>query len=154
MRVRELMSGDVRSVRAEQVLREAAAVMLERGFSGLPVVDEQQLLVGVVTELDIIRSSVPAYLLDMRDFDFLHGDVGVLERVAKDFGQRRVGEIMTAEGLFTVEEDDAVAEIALEMVQHGYTLVPVVREDKLVGVVTRADIVRALLELTEELPAS
>ena len=154
MRVRQLMSGEVRSTRAEQALSEAAAVMLEQGFSGLPVVDEEERLIGVVTELHIIRSCTPAYLLDMRDFDFLPGDIGVLERVAKDFGRRNVGEVMTAEGLFTVEEDDAAAEVGVEMVKHGFTLVPVVREGKLVGVVTRADIVRALVQLAEERPAS
>jgi CBS domain-containing protein len=150
MRVNELMSAEVLSVRPEQTLPEAVALMLQHGVSGLPVVDDEGRLVGVVTELDAIKSCVPPYMLQMRDYDFLHGDLGVLHRASRTFGERTVGEAMTDADLLTVEEEDAASEVALEMVQHGYTLVPVVREGMVVGVVTRADLVRAISRLSQE----
>ena len=148
MRVRDVMTTNVRAARPDMTVREAATIMADQGFSALPVVDDQQRLLGILTELDIIQDCIPPYLQEQElDLDVLPPDYDVMAPMAARLGERRVSEVMTAEGLFTVEEDDAVIEVAVEMQRHGFTRVPVQREGRLVGIVTRSDIVRGLLHL-------
>ena len=95
MRVKDLMTRDVLTVRAETTLKEAAALLAERRISGLPVVDDERRVLGVLSEGDILFKERGT-----------HARPGLLERVlsgpAKDLDKaaaRTVGEAMSAPAL-------------------------------------------------------
>lgn len=137
MRVVDLMASDVISVRRETTLRDAARLMVEKGISGLPVTDDDGQLVGVISEGDFLRKEVDRGDLMGR------GLLGVLFDRDSLAEAENVGEVM-AENLFTVSPDATLVEAARTMTTHAVKRLPVVtREGKLVGVISRRDIVAA-----------
>jgi CBS domain-containing protein len=147
MRVADVMTTDVLTVNSETPLREVAALLAERRISGLPVVDEGR-VVGVVSEGDILAkergpgSAGPAW------FGVLFGDRATAELKLE---ARTAGTAMTAPAL-TIAPERPVAEAAGVMVDEGVNRLPVVDSDgKLLGIVTRADLVRAFVRTDDEL---
>jgi CBS domain-containing protein len=147
MRVADVMTTDVLTVNSETPLREVAALLAERRISGLPVVDEGR-VVGVVSEGDILAkergpgSAGPAW------FGVLFGDGATAELKLE---ARTAGTAMTAPAL-TIAPERPVAEAAGVMVDEGVSRLPVVDSDgKLLGIVTRADLVRAFVRTDDEL---
>lgn len=138
MRVVDLMASEVISVHRETSLRDAARLMVEKGISGLPVTDEDGSLVGVISEGDFLRKEVDRGDLMGR------GLLGVLFDSRDSLAEaENVGEVM-AENLFTVSPDATLVEAARTMTTHGVKRLPVVtREGKLVGVISRRDVVAA-----------
>jgi CBS-domain-containing membrane protein len=112
--------------------------MVEKGISGLPVTDEEGTLVGVVSEGDFLRKEVDRGDLMGR------GLLGVLFDNRDSLAEAEtVGEVM-AENLFTVSPDATLVEAARTMTTHAVKRLPVVtREGKLVGVISRRDVVAA-----------
>ncbi len=145
MRVSAVMSARVLTARPEESVREAGELMQRHGYAMLPVVDAEGKLVGIFSEADLLRAILPSYLDEMKDLSFVRGDIGMVERLMARLDEHSVGDAMRSRDLYTVEEDDSVLELVHEMLQHGYHRVPVVREGKLVGIVSRTDIVRELL---------
>lgn len=140
MKVEDVMTKEVVTVRPDTSLKQVAAVLAERRISGLPVVDEDGEIVGVVSEADILfKERGPA------------GRKGVLARLRHPFGTegqlkleaRTAAEAMTAPAKTAVPWR-SVATAAAQMLDSGINRLPVVDQDgKLVGIVTRADLVRA-----------
>lgn len=140
MRIAEVMSTSLVTVGAETPLKAAAHAMLEAGVSGLPVVDDDDRLVGIITEADFVAQEAakdvprPRRLLDAL---FGNGGAGQLSDAEK------VGDIMSTD-ITTVRSDYPVSRAAQEMVDVEVKRLPVVDEEgTLVGIVSRADVVRA-----------
>jgi len=136
MKVRELMTRDVVSVRPDASLREAAALLTEHRVSGLPVVRGNE-VVGVVSEADIVAKAgggaehggLLSWLFDP-------------EPRQQKVEARTAGEAMSAPPI-TIAPTRPVHEAARKMLNEGVNRLPVVEDGKLVGILTRADIVRA-----------
>jgi CBS domain-containing protein len=150
----DLMTCDVATVHPEQTLLEAVKLMASRRVSGLPVVDEESRVIGMLTEGDLVRwhegySEREARWLDMLadGFELAPAFVeGIREQ------HRSVKRVMTP-GATTVTEDMPAREIARLMQAKDIKRVPVVRNGKLIGIVARSDLVRALAQALEEKPA-
>ena len=146
MRVADIMSTEVAVARPEMSLKEAARLLVDRGVSGLPVVTGRDTVVGVISESDLLprtadrphRRSALARLLD-RD-----------GRTAPEPPARIVADVMSAPAI-TVEPFWTVPGAANVMRHRGVKRLPVVRADRLVGVVSRADVVRAFARSDEEI---
>jgi CBS domain-containing protein len=144
MRVADIMARDVVSVPPDASVREIASLMLERRISGVPVVDAERQVLGVVSEGDLIRR--PEIETDRARRGWLSIFVSDEER-ARDFVKshgRRAREVMTQPAVCVAPEtplDEAVR--ILE--RHHIKRLPVIEQGKLVGLMTRADLVRALL---------
>jgi CBS domain-containing protein len=146
MKVRELMTGNVVSVSPETPLRTAASMLVEHGVSGLPVVLGGE-VIGVVSEADIVAKAsggasdegggLLAWLFEP--------DLSELKVNA-----RSVREAMTSPAL-TIAATRPVHEAARKMITAGVNRLPVVEDGKLVGILTRADIVRAFTRSDSEL---
>ena len=140
MHVQELMTTPVLSIGPEASLKDVAEIFVERGISGLPVCDVENHVVGVISEGDILykehdpstgRKGGPlAWLID-----------GNTPAVIKSRALT-VREAMTSPAL-TVTPWSSVSEAARLMTERGISRLPVVRNDELVGIVTRTDLVRA-----------
>jgi CBS domain-containing protein len=151
MKVADIMSRDVVSVPPSALLKDVARLLVRRRVSGVPVVAEDGTLVGVVSETDLVRKS---------DDVARHGEppsnwlFGVDEREALKLEARTAAELMSRPPV-TVESTATVAAAARLMAEHTVNRLPVVRDGHLVGIVSRADVVRAFArpdhELAEEI---
>jgi CBS domain-containing protein len=145
MKVRELMTEGVISVRPAALLREAASVLVEHRVSGVPVVSETGEVVGVLSEADIVMKasggSAHGGLLTWLFDPDLTGDKVTAQTA---------GEAMSSPAV-TITPGRRVHEAARLMIDEGVNRLPVVEEGALVGIVTRADIVRAFTRDDTEL---
>ncbi|HTZ03582.1 MAG TPA: CBS domain-containing protein [Xanthobacteraceae bacterium] len=152
MQVKDIMTRNVIFVGAKEPVVRAARLMLQNRISGLPVVDDKNELVGVVTEGDFLRRRElgtgrqrPKWL------EFVVGP----GRLAQDYVQesgRKVEEIMTADP-WTVGEDDSLESVVELMERRHVKRLPVIRDGKMVGIVSRANLMHALVSLSREAPA-
>ncbi|WP_270935682.1 CBS domain-containing protein [Falsiroseomonas oryzae] len=152
MRARDLMTRDPVTIPPTMPLPVIARTLAENGFSGAPVVDAEGRLLGMVTESDLIRriaSAADSPRSWLRDFFTPAG------RQAAEFSRTHGGtaaDVMTT-SLVTAEEDTPIETIAKAMEERGIRRVPVVRDGRLAGIVSRADLIRALLVPAETLAA-
>jgi CBS domain-containing protein len=146
MRAHQIMTQHVISIGADASIVEAAQMMLRYHISGLPVVDASGKLVGIVSEGDFIRRAEIG--TETRRDRWLRFLVGT-GRIAADFVRshgRKVGEIMTPNPL-TVTEDAPLDRIARIMETGNVKRLPVMRGDRLVGIVTRSDFLATVADL-------
>ena len=149
MRVEELMAAPVVTVSPDTPLREVASVLVERGISGMPVVDGQGRVLGVVSEGDILVRERGA---GRERFDLLAwlSETEIADLATK-LRARTAGEAMSQPPV-TIPADGPLAKAAAYMVDRGVNRLPVVDgEGTLVGIITRADLVRAFVRSDEEL---
>ena len=153
-----LMTRDVAVVHPETRLLDAVKLMAQRRISGMPVVDDAGTILGMISEGDLVRwhegyTDRQARWLDMLadGFELAPGFVeGIREQ------RHRVKSVMSP-GAMTVAEATPAREVARLMYVKNIKRVPVLRDGKLVGIVARSDLVRALAEQladTSSQPAS
>jgi CBS domain-containing protein len=118
----EIMTDDLVMVRPEDSIEQAIELLLSEEISGMPVADEKGHLIGVITEFALLGV--------------------VYDRQIKN---QTVGQHMTRE-LITVDINDPVSRIADLCIVHRVRRVPVMKNGKLVGVIARRDVLRALHE--------
>ena len=151
MRAHQIMTRPVITVTPETAVVDAANTMLQKHVSGLPVVDVKGKLVGIVSEGDFLRrSEIGTQRKRGKFLKFILGP----GRAATDFVHehgRRVAEIMTAEPL-TITEDTQLEEIVELMEKNGIKRLPVMRGDKLVGIVSRSNLLQAVASLARDVP--
>jgi CBS domain-containing protein len=152
MKAREVMNADVIAVRPNDSVLDAAHLMLEKKLSGLVVMDGGT-LVGVITEGDLLRrSEVGTAKRRSRWMELLVGTGALADEYVKASG-RRVHEIMTPEVL-TVSEDAELEAVVQIMESNGIKRVPVTFGKSVIGIISRTDLVRALVNsaLKTEIP--
>lgn len=133
--VRELMTESPRSTRADTLLRDAARDMVRSGIGALPVIDADGLLVGMLSERELMR-----HMLSLASIN------GSIPRPQSgvERARRTVRDVMTRQVL-CVSPDQPLSEVASLMTNKDVDRVPVVEEGRLVGFLTRSDIVRKLI---------
>jgi CBS domain-containing protein len=143
MKAVEIMTTGVVTVQSEASVREAARLMLEHRVSGLPVVDDVRRLAGIVTEGDFLRrAETGTELRHPRWLEFLLGPGRLADEYVHSHG-RKVGEIMTSE-VTTVSEDAPLEDVVKIMELRRIKRVPVTSGKKIVGIISRANLVQAL----------
>ncbi len=149
----DLMTRDVAVVHPETSLLEAVKLMAGRRISGVPVVDDAGTIVGMLSEGDLVRwhegyTERQARWLDMlaEGFELAPAFLqGIQEQ------HRKVKSVMSS-GATTVTEDVPAREVANLMYEKNIKRVPVVRDGRLVGIVARSDLIRALAQKLGENP--
>ena len=151
MRAHQIMTRSVVTVTPESSILDAANLMLQRHVSGLPVVDAAGKLVGIVSEGDFIRrSEIGTQRKRGRWLRFILGAGKAATDFVREHG-RKVSEVMTRDPL-TVTEDTVLEEIVSTMETNGVKRLPVMRGDKLVGIVSRANLLQAVASLARNVP--
>jgi CBS domain-containing protein len=147
MKAHEVMTRRVISIAAEVSVMQAVRLMLQRRISGLPVVDAKGHLVGIVTEGDFLRrGEIGTQRRRARWVELLIGPGRLANEYVHACG-RKVGEVMTPDP-HTITEDTPVEEIVRLMERYRIKRLPVVRDQHLVGIVSRANIMHALVSLS------
>ena len=137
MRARDVMSGPV-TIKADATLRDAAKVLVNSRFSALPIIDEKGAMTGIVSEVDLIRRVVG-------DEDYptqLHAHLG--DPDSQEALAAPVAQVMTRE-VITAGEDTPLEDIATLILKHQKKRIPIVRDGSVVGIVSRTDLVKAML---------
>lgn len=138
MKIRDLATPQVTTIGPEANVRHAAKIMLKHGIGGLPVVDDDMRIVGMITEGDLMRRS------ELGFHNIQDSDAGAQD--ARDYVRRhswKVGDVM-GRNVVTVEEDESIAKAARLMEEHNVKRLPVVRAGKLVGMISRSDLLRVI----------
>jgi CBS domain-containing protein len=151
MRAHQIMTRSVLSVTPDATILEAANVMLRWHVSGLPVIDAAGKLVGIVSEGDFLRrSEIGTQRKRGRWLKFLLG----AGKAATDFvheNGRKITEVMTRDPL-TITEDTPLEAIVALMEKNSVKRLPVTRGDRVVGIVSRANLLQAVASLSREIP--
>ena len=151
MRAHQIMTRRLITVVADTSIIDAANIMLKNHVSGLPVLDHTGKLVGIVSQSDFLRrAEIGTQRKRARWLKVLLGPGTAASDFVHERG-RKVGEVMTLEP-HTVTEDATLEEIVQLMERHNVKRLPVMREDKLVGIVTRSNLLQAVAELAREVP--
>lgn len=150
LKVRDLMTADVVTVRPTTPIKDAASLLVDHRISGMPVVDDGGRVVGVISEGDLIVKEHGADPVERRPLARIFGDSPETRAQLAKIMALTAGDAMTAPAI-TIKADDLVAEAAATMTRSRVNRLPVVDGDELVGVVSRADIVRAFVRTDQEL---
>lgn len=141
MQAKDVMTARVAAIGPGATVRDAARLMIERGVSGLPVIDEDERVIGMVTEGDLVRRRE---LGTEREGSWWL--VALAEGAARDYRKANavtVRDVMTRP-VFGVRPSATLRVVAKLMQQRGIKRVPVLEAGRLVGIVSRADLVRRL----------
>lgn len=158
MKVREVMNSSPITCQADDTVADAARILRENKISGVPVLDGEK-LVGVVSESDLLKllsqeedggslwlpSPFEVFEVPFRDlirWERLHASM-------QDISQKKVSEVMSRE-IFQMAPDDSVEMAAAIMTRHHINRLPVVEDGRLVGIITRGDIITGLGEKSAE----
>jgi CBS domain-containing protein len=149
----DVMTRDVVTVRPDTPVAELVQLLLTRSISGVPVVDTAGNLVGVASEGDLLRRAELGTEKTRGGWATFFTGAGTLATDYVRANARLVGDVMTRV-VVTVNEDTPLSEIADLMEERHIKRVPVVRDTRLVGIVTRSNLLRALASTLPAAPAS
>ena len=157
MRAMDVMTTNVITVGPDTSVQEIARVLSERGISGVPVVDPDQRLLGIVSEGDLLHrvETGTERRVQRRRRSWWLDTVGSDEELARDYVKshgRTAKDVMTRE-VITATDTTELADIANLLETKRIKRVPVIRDGKLVGIVSRANLVRALAAAGSRLTA-
>ena len=124
LRAKNIMQQPVTAATPRASLRDIATQIIDRGFSGMPVTESDGKVLGVITEADIVYSLIDGHRL---------------ENVA-------AAHFMTSPPV-TVDVETSLEEVMRTLQEHRIVRVPVTEQGKLVGIISRRDVIRAVLEL-------
>lgn len=146
MRAMDVMVRDVITVKPDDDVAEVVKLLTENDVSALPVVDDNGNVVGVISEADLIhREEIDTEKQHPWWLEAVMPASTLAEEFAKSHG-RRVEEIMSTDAV-TASEDTSLGEIAMLLERHRIKRIPIVRERKLVGIVSRSNLIQALASL-------
>lgn len=147
--VRQVMTTDVLSFRPEDKVQTAAEAMAARSIGGAPVVDDDGTVVGMLRDDDLIVSDVrlhaPTVISVLGAYLELPSSASRFDKEVRKAIGATVGDVMTGNPK-TCSEDDTLEQVATVLHEHDLSRLPVVRDGKLVGIVSRGDIVKAIVQ--------
>lgn len=150
MQVRELMTEKVFTIGPEAPIKDVARILVDNGISGLPVCDIEGRVIGVISEGDILY----------KEHDPSEGHIGgplgwIIEGTPNYAGYIKAKALTARKAMtspaITIAPHESVAQAARIMCEHHVNRLPVVTDEKLVGIVTRADLVRAFTRTDAEI---
>ncbi len=150
IKAKEVMTTPVVSVTEDKTLQDVIELLSKHRLSGLPVVDREGMLKGIISDTDIVRYSQKISIVpkaDLSGWVSPYADVSDLVTIQRGrdiLHNAAVGEVMTKK-VYTAKEDDSANEVARLMNRRRINRVPIVdSRGKLVGIITRADIVQCM----------
>lgn len=146
MKVKDIMTREVITVTEEKTVEEVVDIIIKNKISGVPVVNEDNEIIGIVSESDLIYKekeiSTPTFVPILEGYILLDSVKKFQEKLKKKIAYK-VKDIMS-EPVIKVTEDEEVKEVVNIMIDKKVNRVPVINDDgKLVGIVSRSDILKS-----------
>jgi len=156
MKVKDIMKTEVITLKPTDTLNEAVKKFAEKDIHGAPVVDDENKIIGILTEKDILSELKTKTTKLSLIFPSSHA-LGMtfqesitqqeVREAFKEVGETKVDEVMK-KNVITTAPDDLIVEIAVKMVNENVHRLPVVDDGEVVGFITRADIIKGLAEVS------
>jgi len=144
VKVEEIMNRKVLTVRSDESVAKVAALICLNNISGVPVVNEENRLVGIVSEKDILRAMYPSYT-EFHDDPVRSRDFEDMETRYPNVVHLKVEEVMTSK-VITASPHDPLLKAASTMILRKVRRLPVVEEGELVGIISQGDIHQAIFK--------
>ncbi len=145
---KEIMTREVKTAHLDMPVKELAALLYENKIGGVPVVDDDGQVVGVVTENDLIDQNKKLHIPTMVSFldsVIFIDSAATFEKEIKKMTGSLVRDVCS-ERLLTVAEDAGLEDIASLIAEQGVHTLPVLKDGKLVGVIGKADLIRLVAQ--------
>ncbi len=140
----DIMTTNVITVKKETPLGDLAEILTKHNINGVPVVDDEGLLIGIICESDLIRKDKKLHIptvVALFDAVFYLESSKKMEKEIQQFSATTVEDLFTRK-VVTVNEKTPIDEIATLMTQEKFYTIPVMDGDRLVGVVGKGDVIR------------
>src|SRR6478672_9450633 len=151
MRAHQIMTKDVITVTPHASIRDAANIMLRCHVSGLPVVDDDGSLLGIISESDFLRRAETGTTRTRSPILQFFSSPGKLADEFVHEQGRKVEDVMTRDAI-TVSEQTPLSKLVELMEKHGIKRLPVMSGKTLVGIVTRSNLLQAVASMAREIP--
>ena len=147
MKAKDIMTSDVVVVKQDATIKDIAEIFLKNRIGGVPVVDDENKIVGIISETDIIQKeknvNVPSFINILQGYIFFDSFKEVEDDIRK-IAAYKASDIMSKD-VMTVKEDDSVEYVANEMIKKSINRVPVVDDNKYIkGIICRYDLIKAM----------
>ncbi|RKX45487.1 MAG: CBS domain-containing protein [Thermotogae bacterium] len=145
MKVKDVLIRDISAVFEDETVEDFVRICSMQSFSGLPVVDENMVVVGYISENDVINAAVPSYFSLLQSVSFLPDTHQLVQRLQK-IKEHTVSQYMRTPAV-TVKEEDSLIHVADLIIRRRLKVVPVVDDQgRLVGIVTRMGVLKGAME--------
>lgn len=154
MKVKDVMNPKLVFCRPDNTVREAAKILKENSISGAPVLDGEE-LVGIISEADLLRLLILPEKGDLwlpSPFEVIEIPIREIlgwedtKKMLSDVGSTKIEEIMTAD-VHTISSEASIEEASEHMIRHKINRLPVTEDSRVVGIITRGDIIEGLAKL-------
>lgn len=149
LKVKNVMVKDVIFLKPGMPVSEAAEIFVKNDINGAPVLDDENKLVGIVTDSDLLMQDVrvhfPTSIQLLAGTILLGSEKKFEERFRRAIGAK-VADVMTKE-VHTAHMDDTLEDVATLMAEKGIGRVPIMDDNKVVGIVTKRDIIKTLTKI-------
>ncbi|SKC83253.1 CBS domain-containing protein [Maledivibacter halophilus] len=150
MIAKNIMNRDVVSIGENDTLKEAVILMVKHRVSGLPVIDKNKNIIGIISQSDIIKHGKRPLILETVDLL----EIFIYEQAPEEYEEElkkaltlKVKNVMT-DNIITVSENTSVGRIAHLMIKNEINRLPVIKDGKLVGIIGREDIIKAIANMS------
>ena len=145
-KIKDIMQTDVYSVPYKATVKEVLQLMVEKEISGVPIVDDENFVIGFISDGDIMKfiAKQDPRIIDMTSFITVWYDTETFEKKLDDLMNLNVMELATSK-VVSVDEDFEIDEVAKILGKKKIKKVPVLRDGRLVGVVNRSHIIRYIV---------
>lgn len=148
MLVKDIMTRRVKVVFEDTPFKKVAYLIFKKKFSGVPVVDKERNVVGIVSEKDLLQALFPSYqeLVDELFHDILKSrNFEEIEKRIKDVSSIKARDLMNKK-VITVEPETHIMEACAKMILNRVRRLPVVKRGRLIGIISQGDVFRAILK--------
>jgi len=154
MKVKDVMNSNVVFCKPDDTVREAARILKENNVSGAPVLEGEE-LVGIISEADLLKLLIlpeKGELWLPSPFEVIEVPIRELlgweetKKMLSDVGSTKIEEIMTRE-VHTISSEASIEEASEHMIRHRINRLPVTEDNRVVGIITRGDIIEGLAKL-------
>jgi CBS domain-containing protein len=145
LKAKDIMTKNIISVSLSTTIEQLARLLMEYAISGVPVVDDEGRIQGIITQNDLISKNSRLHIPTIvRLFDaYITLGTSKLENDIKKMAATTVGDLCTKD-VITIDEEASVEQIATVMTEKKIHLLPVLKEGKLIGIIGKKDIIKAI----------
>ena len=147
MLAKDIMEKNVVTINEDESVEEVARLLIEKGISGVPVVDEEDNLKGIISDGDLIyrdkQIRIPA-VVQILDSTIFVESLKKFQEELKKITAYKVKDMMTTK-VITVDANTPIEEIATLMIEKRINRVPVIEDGRVVGIITRQNVLRSMI---------